>query len=96
MSRSYKKYPFWHCGGSTKWAKNQGNRRLRHKKNVGDYGNYKKYYDSWNIRDCSRSESWEQYKVSHKELRLRYPDSYLSIFREEDDYYSWYKTYKKK
>ncbi len=55
MSRSYKKTPICTCGGNLggtrKYWKRQANKRLRKSKVTGKKSNYKKVYESWNIRD---------------------------------------------
>ena len=49
MSRSYRK-PYIRDSG-TKYWKNQANKKVRKAPVVGNFGLYKKVFDSWNIYD---------------------------------------------
>jgi hypothetical protein len=52
LSRSFKKNPgFSDRGKGHNIAKNYANRKVRYSKIVGNYGNYKKLYEQYNIRD---------------------------------------------
>lgn len=62
MSRSYRKVPI-HTDSDNghKWAKNQANRKVRHTKIVGQFGDYKKLYEQWRIVDCRGGwYSWKE------------------------------------
>lgn len=53
MSRSFKKTPISKDGGrSSKWGKNQANRKIRnYNDEIPKGGSYKKLYEQWNIND---------------------------------------------
>ena len=56
MSRSYKKTPVstcgGRCGGTRKYWKIQANRKVRKERTLRNKSkNYKKIYETWNIRD---------------------------------------------
>ena len=58
MSRSYKHHPF--CTDrkdGAKWWKNQANRKVRHSLDVPNGKAYRKFYESWEIRDWVFYES---------------------------------------
>ena len=50
MSRSEKKTPIIKYGGYGKLGKHFANKKVR-TIDIGDYSNYKKVYESWNIFD---------------------------------------------
>lgn len=50
MSKSYKKVPIIKYGGYGKLGKHFANKRVR-KNDIGDFSNYKKLYERWNIFD---------------------------------------------
>lgn len=84
MSRSYKKYPFCKDRQSSKWGKRYCNKIVRRTKDVPNGKAYKKLVEPWDfIYDCSSSQTWKEYKEWHKKWG----------YKEEPNYYDWYKYY---
>ena len=50
MSKSHKKHPVVTCG-KNKDGKKMANKKVRNTENIGNNGNYKKHFCSWNICD---------------------------------------------
>ena len=83
MSRSFKKTPI--CNDShvktTKERKNIANRRIRNKniqEEIPSGKAYKKYYESWDIRDWVDLWTWDQARTEYERgdniyLKHRYP-----------------------
>lgn len=71
MSRSYKKVP---CGGdrTNRYMKQYANKVVRqwfkqHPQELLFYNEYKKLFNSWNIKDYKIIETFEQFELSYKE-----------------------------
>jgi len=79
MSRSYKRFPG--VKDHSKSSKICANRKVRHAEEVGDGGNYKHYFEQWDICDynCrwySRPEVIDWYEKSVEEGRVWMPKPY--------------------
>lgn len=61
MSRSFKKFPGF-TDNTNKFAKRQANKKIRRDWNVSDGGNFKKKFESYNIKD------WKSIFFDDKEL----------------------------
>lgn len=88
MSRSYKKIPY--CGDQTgKFMKKYANRRIRRNKKLKlNNKSYKKYTESWSIRDYYFIETFKNW---YKDMKFLYPE-----MTDEEIYKKWYRYYKMK
>lgn len=98
MSRSYKNTPCIRDGDSCRISrrfhmKTYANRKIRRKKNIGNYSCYRKAFDSWDIHDYVLYMSEEELK---REWNNR--DSWLRgrFLTYKQAYRHWYKNYKAK
>jgi len=80
MSRSYRKpYVVDGYGGKHKpYAKRQANKRIRRSEGVPDGKQYRKFYETWNIRD------YKSYYVQKPYVRRNYITHELSWVYPED------------
>lgn len=97
MSRSYKKSPYANDSHrkSTKESKKFANKKVRNITNIPNGGAYKKIFESWDIRDYSFRQTWEEAKEYYEKnkdsywMQKRYPTL-------KDWYRRWLKYYKNK
>lgn len=97
MSRSYKKNPYCNDGHrkTTKESKRFANKKVRNTDNVPNGKAYKKIFESWDIRDYSFRQTWEEAKEYYEHnkdndyMKKRYPTL-------KDWYRAWLKYYKMK
>ena len=88
MSKSYKKIPY--CGERrNKHMKNYANRRIRRNKKLKlNNKSYKKYTNSYDIRDYYFIEDFENW---YKGMKNLYPE-----MNDKEIYIKWYRYYKMK
>lgn len=87
MSRSYRKYPCRTEQSSCRYIKKKkrwASRKVRHAKDVPNFGGYKKIYESWDINDFSLVEFLHT-------ILLDWNDQQWWML---EDYSSWEEAYK--
>ena len=101
MSRSYKHVPV--CGGRSGFSKTQAKRRVRRNKMKLSFskGGYKKFYDSWEIRDYFGRCTWKEYWQKEWEWYNWYLENYPKSPRYKkpvlkESYRDWWRAYKMK
>ena len=97
MSRSYKKSPYANDSHrkSTKISKRFASRKVRNTENVPNGNAYKKVSESWDIRDYSFRQTWEEAKEYYEKNKDTYyiQKHYPTL---KDWYRNWLKYYKMK
>lgn len=110
MSRSYKKTPILkYAPRKGKWGKKYANDTVRNCKDVGNFGSYKKHYESWDIHDCisynpvhesaSRAcytERWAGKKCTPEDAEHKWCRRTCWKFKPEAAYNYWAKFYLRK
>lgn len=100
MSRSYKKHPILNDSSAknTKESKKFANKKIRNAtEEIKSGKSYKKYSESYDIRDFSIRYTWAEAKRSYEDLgSLSYEFLHRKYPTLKEFYRSWRKNYKNK
>ena len=99
MSRSYKKNPIANDSRrkSTKRNKQLANKKIRKINNIPNGNAYKKFSESYDIRDFSIRDTWEEAKDRYEKDKYFYSEWTVRHYPTLKDFYRfWFKNFKGK